>query len=81
MVLDGLPPVVIICLGDENEDSIAAYIESDIVLHNKTGRFFVLLPELSENDAEGVIARVLKLAAASEDCGAEISFVTDSIMP
>ncbi|MBR6329487.1 MAG: hypothetical protein IKR68_07545, partial [Lachnospiraceae bacterium] len=29
MVLDGLPPVVIICLGDENEDSIAAYIESE----------------------------------------------------
>ena len=55
--------------------------KSDIVLHNKTGRFFVLLPELSENDAEGVIARVLKPAAASEDCGAEISFVTDSIMP
>ena len=54
--------------------------KSDIILHNKTGQYFVLLPELSEDKAETVIARILKTAGKSENCGdIEISFVMDSV--
>ncbi len=54
--------------------------KSDIILHNRTGQFFVLMPELAEENAEKVIARILKTAAKPENCGdVEVSFVMDSI--
>ena len=54
--------------------------KSDIILHDKTDQFFVLLPELSEEAAEGVIARIIKLSKKNEKCGnMEVNFVIDSI--
>ena len=52
----------------------------DIILHDKTGQFFVLLNEMSENEARDVVFRIIKLSGRDPECkGVEISFVMDSV--
>ena len=57
VVLDGLPPVVIICLGDENEDSIAAYN----VIHDAVSNGECMVVVVTNNKDEEVFIRYSRL--------------------
>ncbi len=57
IMLDGLPPVVIICLGDENEESIASYN----VIHDAVSRGECLVVVVTNKKDEEVFIRYSRL--------------------